>query len=478
MVRGFDDISGTPNIVMVEGGLLEALEEGLSATTDLRGTTESILRSIRASGAWNDADDTFNPKALSRWMSQPNNKLLLEALPDMKRDLNAIVSGELSAASIFKRDTEAVKIRERNTKAQLSFFDLLAPTAEGKGIENPVTVLGRAISANQPQPEKSLNNLWSVVDNAPKTWVNPTTGMSYTREEAIDGFRSTLLKAVFAKAGDRENFSARTAYLNLFAPMEGSKDSNTRLAEWMVSKGLFSEQQMFGETNSIQAFLREAVELEASIIGGDPDRFKELVDEMGPSADLILGILGVKIGNRLQSLIPGESGAGDLIIAGKSAAAARTIAGKISNSIPNTLRMDLLEQTLSDRKLLAAAVRRGKTEQERKRIGARLVEMITDLGFSFPRRALPAIISPGEDKSEVPAPPPPPLMERVDDLIGDQSSAVQATPTQLFPDLPTTDIASVSPSMNPVGQGSVNRSRFAALFPEDRALIEGIGSLG
>ena len=43
---------------------------------------------------------------------------------------------------------------------------------------------------------------------------------------------------------------------------------------------------------------------------------------------------------------------------------------------------------------------------------------------------------------------------------------------------PTTTLASVSPSMNPVGQGSVNRSRFAALFPEDRALIEGIGSLG
>ena len=42
---------------------------------------------------------------------------------------------------------------------------------------------------------------------------------------------------------------------------------------------------------------------------------------------------------------------------------------------------------------------------------------------------------------------------------------------------PTTDLVSVSPSLNPVGQGSVNRSRFAALFPEDRALIEGIGSL-
>jgi hypothetical protein len=49
--------------------------------------------------------------------------------------------------------------------------------------------------------------------------------------------------------------------------------------------------------------------------------------------------------------------------------------------------------------------------------------------------------------------------------------------------LPTTDIASVSTSLNPVptASGPVDkqrfRQRFAAVFPEDAALIQGIGSL-
>ena len=43
---------------------------------------------------------------------------------------------------------------------------------------------------------------------------------------------------------------------------------------------------------------------------------------------------------------------------------------------------------------------------------------------------------------------------------------------------PPTNIQQVSPTLNPPGGGQpVNRQRFAALFPEDRDLIEGIGSL-
>ena len=55
----------------------------------------------------------------------------------------------------------------------------------------------------------------------------------------------------------------------------------------------------------------------------------------------------------------------------------------------------------------------------------------------------------------------------------------QAIPAQRSA-LPTTNIASVSPSLNPVptASGPVNRQRFAALFPEDRGLIEASGKQG
>ena len=106
--------------------------------------------------------------------------------------------------------------------AHFPSLGLLAPSAEGKGIENPVTVFGQAISAKQTQPVAELNNLWNVVENAPKTWTNPTTKLTYTKEDAVEGFKSALLQAVFAKAKDRDgDVSARTAYLNLFGTLEG-----------------------------------------------------------------------------------------------------------------------------------------------------------------------------------------------------------------------------------------------------------------
>ena len=85
----------------------------------------------------------------------------------------------------------------------------------------------------------------------------------------------------------------------------------------------------------------------------------------------------------------------------------------------------------------------------------------------------------------VPAEPP--------EVVGQDTKPV--TPTLVRPGViqtspapaaaPTTNIAAVSPSLNNIAPPVQNtasanaplRKRFAALFPEDRALIEGIGSL-
>ena len=151
---------------------------------------------------------------------------------------------------------------------------------------------------------------------------------------------------------------------------------------------------------------------------------------------------------------------------------------RVLSDIPNVETFAVLEKAALDQKFFETLLEKGIAgNTPRARINARnrLRAALINAGF---------ISTQSEERMEpqrratlprsgygTPAPAPQPA-------VGDQSSAAQVTPTQLFPDLPTTDIASVSPSMNPVGQGPANRSRFAALFPEDRALIEGIGSLG
>ena len=77
---------------------------------------------------------------------------------------------------------------------------------------------------------------------------------------------------------------------------------------------------------------------------------------------------------------------------------------------------------------------------------------------------------------------PGPMVPPVDEEEETTTSGVQDITDQNRPVQrdapPPTNISMVSPTLNPVPNTQpVNRKRFAALFPEDAALIEGIGSL-
>ena len=73
--------------------------------------------------------------------------------------------------------------------------------------------------------------------------------------------------------------------------------------------------------------------------------------------------------------------------------------------------------------------------------------------------------------------PPVSVPEKVSSVSPTAMPAPQPVPTPAAP--PTTAMASAPPPPPPppAASGPVDRSRFAAMFPEDRALIEGIGSL-
>jgi len=144
-----------------------------------------------------------------------------------------------------------------------------------------------------------------------------------------------------------------------------------------------------------------------------------------------------------------------------------------------------LKEIISDPEMLANTLRIGKTAKEKSRIGNRLAKYLIDKGFASPaRRAIPGFVT-EDDSSEVQAPEvQAPLGQRVDELINQTSSAIptampapQPVPAQRV-EPPTTTLASAAPPPPPpAASGPVDRRRFAAMFPEDRSLIEGIGSL-
>lgn len=462
-------------VAVREGGtLLDNVNQLVARSISTRGTTEEILRQIRA-----EVFDPENPEKVSvssirKWMEKSENKQILDAYPAIRTDLNDIVAGDTGKLALFETQKRTNDKTIAEEKALLSFYSFLDP----KAAESPATTLSKYISPTADNPIRALNKFYSRFEKAPASWRNEVTGEVFTKDQAIAGFRTALLDAVFINSGyGTSNTAARKSYMQFFAPNPKSA-GNVSLMEWAQSKDIFTE----AEVADIEDLLGKMVEFEGTVMSGSAADVEGLMAKLGPSADLILSVLGSSAGTRLQQLLPGDSGTGTLIAAGRGAETFRTAYKEVFKSIPNTLKLDLLKEIIADPEMLALTLRRGKTARENARIGARLAQFIVDKGFATPiRRGVPGFVT--EDDSEQPEPQAP-LEERIEDLIGNQSS-VAPTAMPAPPPIPaqpvaqpTTTLASVAPPPPPpTGGGQVDRNRFAALFPEDADLIRGIGSL-
>jgi hypothetical protein len=171
-------------------------------------------------------------------------------------------------------------------------------------------------------------------------------------------------------------------------------------------------------------------------------------------------------------LTGGGTGA-QLIAAGRGAAAFRDTYRSVLLNTPNILKMDLLKDMISNPTLLVSALRKGKTPQENRAIAQYILDFVSKRGYTvgmqLPKAAGVTIES---------GPMVPPVDEEEEATTsGVQDITDQNRPVQRDAP-PPTNISMVSPTLNPVPNTQpVNRKRFAALFPEDAALIEGIGSL-
>ena len=177
-------------------------------------------------------------------------------------------------------------------------------------------------------------------------------------------------------------------------------------------------------------------------------------------------------GSNMGSNIAGMTGTrNNLIAQGAGSKALRRVYSKFFNEIPAAFKGKAIVELFEDPELLAEMLSKPKTDQQAIGLVKRLRNLFGKAGFISPtmgliRRSAPytgSAIAEEEDEY-VPAPPP-----------NNQTSS-NTQPIQTGP--PPSNISQVSPSLNPMPNTQpVNRQRFAALFPEDRALIEGIGSL-
>lgn len=438
----------------------ENILQAANTTTTVRGTTEAILRNIRAA-AYNPETGVINVDALNKWMAKPENVDVLNAMPALKADLENSVTANL----LLKEGTAANKEAQKELSGQISFMDLLPNTTE-----NPATAFARAFNKNNKSPIKSLNKLWEVVQNAPESWTD-ATGVTRTKEEALDGFRSSLVESLYTRNGQTSNsFSPKGLYEAIFLPHPNSPGKIT-LAEWLVEKEVMPKV----EVDRLKRITSEMVKMESFTMKDGVD-LGDLAETVGPMMDFYLRIVGSSIGTRAQRLIPGDSAGGSLVAASAGSKAFRTAYSKVFANIPESMKMDVMTQMMRDPELLAVMLKKGRTEKERSAIGSRLTSLLVEKGFipagqaaaNVGRRVLPTVIRESDDARENDP-------RRMDSTLpsNDQQGAVAPpprpavqTPSPVGP--PTTQALAVpSPAPAPVNSGPVDRTRYAALFPND-----------
>jgi len=426
------------------------LEGAEDAVTTLKGVTLSLLRNARAE-SFDPETGAISPTALKNWMSK--NATVLKRFEGLEADLN----NALKADSMLSEAYIANKAEDAGLKGQVTFANLLSGNRAG-GTESPTTAVALALSPAQKTPIKQLNNLLDVAQS-PEDEV--------LRGEAITGLKSSILEWAFTKGGGTSRtFKPSVLYKTLFEEMPKSQ-GRVSLSDWMVENKVIGDEEL----GNLKKYVGEMLRYEAAQADGTLD---ELVEKAGPILDMYLAITGSVIGTSAQRALGMEGGPGSLIAAGAGAKAMR----KLFEDMPESAKIDVMTEVMQNPKLLANLMRVPKTDTEKGRIARSIGEIFTEMGMKPLMRSIPLTASDNEivveEQAEPVAPPVAPVQKRPPPQPAQEVTQLQGPMPP-----PTPAPAPVAPPTAP-NTGPVDRSRFAAMFPNDIAsglINQGIGSI-
>lgn len=427
--------------------VLSKVEEAVKTTSSIRGTLESMIRQIRAKTIDPETGKTSLP-ALRKYLADPANQDMLSAMPAFKRDLQNVET----AQNLLDENAQKIRERRDDLKDTVSFMDLLPSSTE-----SPTSAAAKAISNNNDKPIKSWNSLLKVVKDAPETWQSGE--VVHTKEGAMKGLRTAFIEAVMEKSGGN-SFSARTFYDELFTPHRRSKVS---LFDWMKSNDVLDE----GQADRLKTMATSLVRMESFSVSDNID-LQGFEETVGPMMDFYLRIAGSAAGARMQSLIPGDTGAGTLVAAGAGSKAFRSVYGKVFKDMPEEFKMDVMTEMFENPALLATMLAKGKTEREQQAIAKSLLQKLVNGGFISTtepvRRAIPPVVRESAEDVDLMDP------RGADQMPpNDQGASLNQAPPNLQSVVPPTTqaqaLSSAASGSNPPNPNV--RTQYASLFPND-----------
>lgn len=377
-------------------------------------------------------DGRVDPNKLQVFVRE--NKPILDKL-GLTNDLQDAVSAE----NFLRQVTDVnSKINQKFIK-QTAFSSILA------GGEKPSQAVAAAI--NSDTPFKSFNKIVELARRADKT-----AGAT----DAVDGLKSSIYDYAFTRAGGMNGKFSAQAFEDALFKSVNPDQPNATLVNILRSQGVLS----LTEVKNLKRLIEPMKRAEAGLARG------ETVDNMISGADavteLALRIIGSRIGT---AAAPG--GPGSLIAAAAGSKAVRTLFDKY----PTMSITKIIEDATQDPQLMAMLLQKGRTVDERVKLGRQLHNYLWTSGYNYSTYEPPT-----SAETEVPATPTtgPSAAQMLRQTT--PRTAPVAPPTKGVPGFQLPMQQGPGPGMGPRSEAGPTQSRqmLASLFPFDT--ISGLGA--
>jgi hypothetical protein len=428
-----------------------------------------------------------NPRNYEKFLQEPGTNELLATFPKIGEDLQAVAAGQINYDDMMRFLAEAKKSPE--TQAFQAILEY---------INTPARAVAEALSGSNPQ--RALQNYVNLIERSPDNFVDPITGETFTKADALAGLRRAIIdNGIYHSGGSGLGFRPTAFEDYLFANVRGTPTSEAfNLAGFMRRNNLIEDSHI----QTIQRAVREMRGIEEAFATGNIDQI--LFQNPSPSKAIGVKFMGLTLGQaaftkvkdlfRKVGIDPGGGLGGGMAAAseGNKAVTNLLLLG------PETAVGRAMAELFQEPQKLARVMEEVRTVED-----ARLLEETLSTLFGggirgTVRRAPYAMqyMTTPEDRTEpMPAPPPaapaapvaPPPNMPPPNQRGSLTPPRAPAPTGGGGAAATAPIQSAAAPQAPPPppSGPVDRARFAAFFPNDsttdlirqQAASSGIGSL-
>ena len=420
----------------------------------------------------NESIETFvvNKSKLENFKKQPGTKELFALIPKLEDDLSDVVS----AQSTFDNMLTDVSDKINPTAArQRGFSDEqvqnMYKTKAFQWVlnyEDPGKAVAKALASERPT--LALNSLYKMVSTA------DMAGSGYTREQALSGLRSSIINNALVKANNSVGLpNGDILQKELFGQMKGVDPSiKFSMEDFLIKNNLYTQDEM----NKLQEAIKTLRGVEEAFQKGDLENV--LFKNPSLAKLFYLRIAGATAGGAFQNKLKNMLG---LPTMGGGLIAEQTGSEMVQRLLlrgPESQTLQLMGEYLSNPKALGLMMKDIKKKKDLDDAMKGLSNIFAPLARQVGRRIPLGVRTIEED-----------VLEEYETPVEEEPVPAPALDTPTASAVPVSPMRSVAPppmspqpsplamTPPPAASGPVDRRRFAAMFPEDRDLVEGIGSL-